>query len=487
MRAGGQVMYTLVVPNHGPDTATSVVASDAIPAGLSVVSVKPSQGSCTAAGAINCSLGTILNGGSAQILVVANVASTATGSITNCATTSGFQTDPNTANNSDCRTVSIPSPPSVAQPVDVQVVKHVNHPVAKAGEVLTYTLDVKNKGPAAAPNVGITDTSAIGMRVLSIKPSHGSCTRGVPFSCQLGALAAGKTATVTIRAIPRQTGSEINSVSTSPGCTSSGSCPADSKPSNNVSDAKTTVRPALVLVKTVNHHVVRAGEQLTYHLKLTNPTAVALKHVRVCDRLPAGLVYVTAHPKAKLSHGSRCWTYTALGAHKSRTITLIARTLHSAHGSLTNHATATATGVPIARAKQRVRVIPALKALRLIKTVNHHVVSAGAMLTYHLKVTNPNSVALKHVRVCDRLPLGLVYVSADPKAKLANGSQCWSYTSLGAHKSKTITLHARALKGTSGHKINHATATATGVRRVRAKATVRVTPAPKPPATPVTG
>lgn len=488
VRPGGQVMYTLVVQNHGPDTATSTQISDAIPAGLSVVSAQPSQGSCTTAGAVDCSLGTILDGGSAQILVTADVARGASGTITNCATTSAFQTDPNTANNASCAPIHVVPPPlPPVTPVDVQVVKHVNHSVAKAGEVLTYTLDVKNNGPATAPSVGVTDTSAIALRVLSIKPSQGTCTKGVPFSCKLGALAAGKTAKVTIRAIPRQTGAEVNNVSTTPGCANDGSCPPDSNTKNNVSRAKTTVRPALLLVKAVNHHVVRAGEKVTYHLKVTNPTSVALKHVRVCDRLPAGLAYVSAKPKAKLAHGSQCWSYTSLGAHKSQTITLIARTLHSAHGNLTNHATATATGVPTARAKRRVRVIPAPKALRLVKTVNHHVVSAGQKLTYHLKVTNPNSIALKHVRVCDRLPLGLVYLSAQPKAKLANGSQCWTYKSLGAHKSKTITLHARALKGVSGRKTNHATATATGVRKVTAKATVRVRRAPKPPPTPVTG
>jgi uncharacterized repeat protein (TIGR01451 family) len=137
----------------------------------------------------------------------------------------------------------------------------------------------------------------------------------------------------------------------------------------------------------------------------------------------------------------------------------------------------------VSHAKTRVR-----PALRLVKTVNHRVVTAGEKVTYHLKVTDPTPVAVKHVRVCDRLPLGIVYTGARPKAKLTNGRQCWSYKSIGAHKSRTITLLARALKGTSGKKINHATATARGVPSARAAATVRVKPAPKPkPPTPVTG
>ena len=143
---GGQVMYTLLVQNHGPVTGTSVNVSDAVPAGLTVVSAQPSQGSCKVTTTVECSLGTILNGGSAQILVAANVAPGATGSIINTANVSGFQTDTNTSNNDSGATIHVVPPPSGgAQRVDVQVVKHVNHGVARFGQVLTYTLDVEEQ------------------------------------------------------------------------------------------------------------------------------------------------------------------------------------------------------------------------------------------------------------------------------------------------------------------------------------------------------
>ena len=101
-------------------------------------------------------------------------------------------------------------------------------------------------------------------------------------------------------------------------------------------------------------------------------------------------------------------------------------------------------------------------------------------------MSDPTPVTLHNVRVCDRLPLGIVSVGSSPKAKLSNGEQCWSYKSLGAHKSKTIKLIARALAGLSGRRVNHAAATARGVPMARAQQSVRVIPAPKPPA-PVTG
>ncbi len=93
----------------------------------------------------------------------------------------------------------------------------------------------------------------------------------------------------------------------------------------------------------------------------------------------------------------------------------------------------------------------------------------------------------RNVKVCDALPLGLSFAGSAPKARLSKGKQCWTIKTLGAGTSRTFTIHARALKGTSGRKTNHATATAKGAKGARAAVTVRVKPAPKPPATPVTG
>lgn len=357
--AGGQVMYTLVVQDHGPGYRDQCAGSDALPAELTAVSTTPSQGSCTANGAIDCALGTIDGGGTVRILVVANVSANASGQVQNCATTSGFQSDPNIANNGSCASINVVPPPSGGlRRADVQVVKHVNHSVAKLGQVLTYTLDVKNNGADTAPDVKITDTSAIGLRVLSIKPSQGTCAKAVPFTCDLGSMAAGQTAKITIRATPSQTGSEVNSVSGTPGCTSSGVCPADPNLTNNVSAAKTSVRPYLKLVKTASSHTVKAGHLVTDHLKVSDPTPITLHQVRVCDRLPLGLVYVSSSRKAKLSNGQECWSYKTLRAHKSQTIRLVARALHGTKGAKTNHARATARGVTAATARATVHIKP---------------------------------------------------------------------------------------------------------------------------------
>jgi uncharacterized repeat protein (TIGR01451 family) len=346
--------------------ATAVAVSDAIPAGLTIVSVQPSQGTCTTAGAINCSLGTMVNGGSAQILVTATVAAGASAGATidNSATVSGFQADPNPANNASSATITIvPVPPTPPPAVDLQVVKHVSRQVAAVGQPLTYTIDVKNNGPGTVPDAIVTDTSVLPLDATSIKPSQGTCAPGVPFTCHLGTLAAGKTATITVTAHATKTGSETNWVTDSVGCRSAASCPPGGPPrdtnlSNNISHAKTTLKPAarLVLVKTASRRVVAAGQNITFHLKVSDPTSVAIYQVTVCDTLPSRLGYESSNPKAHRHRGARCWMIGKLGAHRSKRFTVVANASPGRARKLVNHATASAPGVTTAHASAPVRV-----------------------------------------------------------------------------------------------------------------------------------
>jgi uncharacterized repeat protein (TIGR01451 family) len=351
--AGGQVMYTLVVQNHGPSNGTGVTVSDPAPAGLSIVSAHPSQGTCTSTAAtVSCSIGRLVNGGSAQILVTANLATTVNGPLSNVATVTGDQPDPNHANNSASATVTGTQPP-MAQPIaDLQVVKRVNHARAPFGQLLTYTLDVKNLGPSTATSVVVTDTSALPLHVTSIKTSQGSCKPGVPFTCQLGAIVVGQTVTITAKALPKQTGNEVNSVSTF-------AASSDPNPNNNVSAAKTTVRPYLLLSKTASARHINGGQDVSYELEVSNPTPAAVRNVTVCDQLPVGLAFVSSNPKSRLSNGSTCWKITKLAGHASKTITVVAAALPGSSGNLVNHATASADGVNTVHAHQTVSVNPA--------------------------------------------------------------------------------------------------------------------------------
>ena len=63
MTVGQSLTYTLHVANAGPSNATGVVLADVLPAGVSLVSAQPSQGSCTGTTTVSCALGTLAVGG----------------------------------------------------------------------------------------------------------------------------------------------------------------------------------------------------------------------------------------------------------------------------------------------------------------------------------------------------------------------------------------------------------------------------------------
>jgi uncharacterized repeat protein (TIGR01451 family) len=94
---GDQITYTITVSNAGPSDAVTVDVSDTIPAGATLVSAVPSQGSCSGDPAVVCNLGTLAASGSATITLVVTGQTGAT--FTNTATVTS-PTDTTPGNNS---------------------------------------------------------------------------------------------------------------------------------------------------------------------------------------------------------------------------------------------------------------------------------------------------------------------------------------------------------------------------------------------------
>ena len=101
VHVGQNLTYTITVTNGGPATATGVTMSDTLPKNAGFGAVTSSQGSCTIKPEkrlVTCSLGSVAGGAKATVTIV--VKPTSKGTITNTATASATQADPNAANNS---------------------------------------------------------------------------------------------------------------------------------------------------------------------------------------------------------------------------------------------------------------------------------------------------------------------------------------------------------------------------------------------------
>jgi uncharacterized repeat protein (TIGR01451 family) len=382
--AGRQVTFTEGVANDGPDGATGVQLSETLPSGLTAVSATPSQGSCSTTSGVSCALGSMANGASANVVIVANVpAGASAGSVSDAASVTANETDPVSANNAAGTTIQItsgpvtvsstppvtsgpspvvvtpPVPASQPAPVDIEVSTQTDHRIAQLGQIVTYTVTVTNNGPGTAPSVDITNAVGSGLRVISAEPTHGTCTRSGSVSCGLGSLVSGGTITITIRAIATATGGQSVDASATVRCDSTDSCPQDTNSSDGASTVTTWARGHLKLVQTVDHHSIAAGHEALLKLKVANPNAVRIHNVVVCERLPLGLAYVRSSLRVHLRDGRFCWNLGTLAKHGSRTIVLGVRGLSGPQRTVQARGAANGAGVRTARAAQRVRVVPA--------------------------------------------------------------------------------------------------------------------------------
>jgi len=189
---GGNLTYTVTVTNSGLAGASGVVLTNRLPAGVNLVSVTASQGSCTnQGGIIRCALGQLPNGASAAITIVATALTP--GTITNVATVAGNEIDFNLANNVSTEITS------VTRPVDVSLFMIRSPEPVGLNQNVTYTLLVTNHGPNQATGLSLANVLPAGVSFLSANASQGGCTNsGGTVQCDLGALAVGARASVSI-------------------------------------------------------------------------------------------------------------------------------------------------------------------------------------------------------------------------------------------------------------------------------------------------
>ncbi len=116
--AVGNVTYTLVVGNAGPDAVPGVGVSDSLPGGQTLLSASSTRGACSGGPAVSCSLGALPSGGFAVVTLVVkakagtatNTATVSSATLAQAASRAAGAGDPNGANNSASATVTVAAP-----------------------------------------------------------------------------------------------------------------------------------------------------------------------------------------------------------------------------------------------------------------------------------------------------------------------------------------------------------------------------------------
>src|SRR5450756_296660 len=447
--------YTISVHNTGPSDATGVSLTDLWPAGFSQGTITPSQGTCTGTGNFTCALGTIASGGSATVTVAYSVPSSTVGAQTNTVSVSSDVTDPDLTNNAASDT------DTVITKADLSVTKTDGVTSVVAGlSTGTYTISVHNTGPSDATGVSLTDLWSAGFSQGTITPSQGTCTGTGDFTCALGTIASGGSATVTVAySVPSSTvGDQTNTVSVS-------SAVGDPDLTNNAaSDTDTVITKAdLSVTKTDGVTSVTAGLSTgTYTISVHNTGPSDATGVSLTDLWPAGFSQGTITPSQGTCTGTGNFTC-ALGtiaSGGSATVTVAYSVPSSTVGDQTNTVSVTSDVLDPVLTNNAVSdtdTVITSANLSVTKTDGVTSVTAGLSTgTYTISVHNTGPSDATGVSLTDLWPAGFSPGTITPSQGTCTGTGNFTCAlgTIASGGSATVTVAYSVPSSTVGDQTN---------------------------------
>ncbi len=281
--AGEVVVFQIKVSNFGPAAAQNVVLTDTIPPEITGAEFSTDGGSTFNPWPGTLDIGTLIAGETINILIRGTVSPTATGIISNTAEVTSTTPDPNPSNNTSTVDVEVIAP-VVA---DVAVVKTASPNPVMAGEILTYTINVTNFGPASSENVTLTDVIPPEITGVEFSTDGGVTFSPWPGTLNIGTLLNGEIRTILIRGgtvSPSATGIISNTATVT-------STTPDPNPNNNTSTVEVEVSAPVVadvggVVKTGSPNPVMSGDTLTYTIVVSNFGPSSAENVTLSDVIP---------------------------------------------------------------------------------------------------------------------------------------------------------------------------------------------------------
>lgn len=321
---GELVTYTVTAKNLGPNTATGVVVTDKLPAGLTLEGAAPA-GYDAATGA--WTVGSLALNETKTLTLVARTLTS--GSITTTASLgsrTGFELDENSNNNTASTTIT------VAPSADVAVTSTVSVSNPGQNEEVMFTIKVLNNGPNNASTVSVANQIPAGLTITSASASLGTfnASTGV---WTVGTVATGATQTLTVYAKAANTGTyTLSSTQTH--------AEFDNQSSNNTASSTITVKATadVAVTNTVTPSAGSTyanGETVTYTVQVTNNGPSAATNVVVTDNLPASLTYnsrtiSTGTSTFDATTGNLTWNVGTLASGATATMTISATINQSA-------------------------------------------------------------------------------------------------------------------------------------------------------------
>ncbi|MCE2790464.1 MAG: hypothetical protein LW630_11200 [Saprospiraceae bacterium] len=417
---GTTVYYALQYVNNGPSDAELILINDLIPANLTQVQFAPCQSSFRPwTGAFD--VGTVEAGKGCIVLLKGLIQPAATGILTNTATIDAPDIpDPDPDNDTSTFTTTL------TPQANLSILKQVNAASVKAGDTVTFTLQVKNHGPSTAQLTNATDVLPAGLHLIDATPSKGSWISPI---WQIGTLAPNEIQSITIRAYTSLLPDNFVLTNSS---TVSAITP-DPDLSNNQSSATVTIQahPSLILRKEIigTNSYNQPGQTIQYAYHLTNTGDVDLTTPALIMDDVIGPVYPCGTWPLKHGETTTCYASYTINQNDINKGYVTNRAIASTYYldvpvfSNTDEATAVAIQLPqihIDKIPSSINGIPYPAKYK----------NAGDLISYRFLVTNTGNLTLHNIQVTDlKIPGSPQYLSGDiGNDQIMQPAETWVYT-----------------------------------------------------------
>ncbi|NWG00533.1 MAG: IPTL-CTERM sorting domain-containing protein, partial [Thermoanaerobaculaceae bacterium] len=463
---GGTLTYTITVTNTGPSDALGVSVTDNIPAQFTswtwtCLGSSGGASGCDGYGPGNANFTDSIDlagpfPSSITYQVVAQVASSATGNLTNTVTIShpaDSTPGDNTASDTDTQNSQ----------ADLYVTKTDGQPTYTPGVGLTYTVVVGNNGPSDVSGAVVSDTRPAQVTSWTwtcagtsggASGCDGDNTNPATFTDTVN-LPAGSSITYTVAVtIPSSaTGSLVNTVTVA--------APAgvtETNSGNNTATDTDSQNPEadLAITKTDGTTTYTPGGTLTYTIVVTNNGPSDVTGATVTDTFPAAITNATwscagSVPAATCtaSGSGNIGDSVTIPAGEYVTYTVTAQVSAGASGNLANTSSVTPpTGVTDPNSDNNTATDTDTEAaqadLAITKDDGTATYTPGGTLTYTITVTNNGPSNVTGASVSDAMPAQITSWTWTCTAQSGGASGCNGYGPGNANFSDTVNLPAGA-------------------------------------------
>ncbi|WP_343585876.1 gliding motility-associated C-terminal domain-containing protein [Flavobacterium sp.] len=460
------VVFTIRVTNSGPNNATGITVSDHLPPGYTYVSDNGGGKYNNSTGIWN--VGNLNNGNSLALQITAkvNVITSMNDYFNTAEIQTAHQFDPDSTPGNGLPEDDISTASVSLKQADLELTKSVTPTSASAGDQVSFTINVVNKGPGNATGVGVKDVIPVGYTLIPGSVSAGGTYQVATATLEWRnlVLPANSNINLTFNAIVNPLGNYLNVAQV---ITSDLPDP-DSVPNNNVAseddqdDAEITfIGPSADLSLTKN--VVTGntspvvGSQVSFELKITNDGPNNATGVQVTDLLPSGFQYVNYSSSAGTYDSTTgIWNVGTVDTGVTESLILDAKVLPT--GDYKNITQVTASDLPDPDSTPNnddgdqseddednvvLTPIPPSADLSLTKTVSNATPLVGSLVTFTIITTNSGPQDAAQVQVTDLLPSGYTFATFNATSGTYDSTTgLWTLDILESSESETLQINA---------------------------------------------